>query len=252
VGVISDPVFLLVAVAAVSAMGLSKGGFSGLGLVSAPLLSLVMPPLQALGILLPILLAQDVVSVWAFRRTWSAWNLAVMLPGQLVGMGVAWVVAAHVDDAYVRLTIGIITLAFALNHWLGRRPAAGEYRPSAASGAVWGGVSGFTSFLANSGSPPFQMHVLPQRLDRETFVGTLTIFFAIGNAMKVVPFFFLGQLSPANMTTALALLPIAVLSNLAGVWLVRRTSNEVFYRLMYMLIFLVSLELIRNGVAGLL
>ena len=249
---ISDPVFYLVAVMAVTAMGLSKGGFSGLGLISAPLLSLAVPPLQALGILLPILLAQDVVSVWAFRRYWSAWNLAVMIPGQIAGIGLAWVIAAHVNDGFVRLALGLVTLAFTLNHWFGRRPVKSEVRPSTTGGVIWGALSGFTSFMANSGSPPFQMHVLPQRLEKETYVGTLTLFFAFGNALKVVPFFFLGQLSAANVATSLALLPVAVLTSVAGVWLVRRTSNKLFYRIIYVLIFLVSLELIRNGVAGLL
>jgi uncharacterized membrane protein YfcA len=250
--VISDPIFLLVAALAVTTLGLSKGGFSGVALIGTPLLSLVVPPLQALGILLPILLAQDVLSVWAFRRTWSGWNLAVMIPGQAVGMGVAWLAAAHVNDAYVRLAIATICLAFALNHWLGRPPRATGYRPSAASGVIWGGVSGFTSFLATSGSPPFQVHVLPQRLDRDTLVGTSNIFFAVGNAMKIVPFFFLGQLSSTNMAISLTLLPLAILTNVAGVWLVRRTPNELFYRIAYVLIFLVSLELIRNGLVSIL
>lgn len=249
---IGDPVSFLVAAIAVTTLGLSKGGFSGLGLIAAPLLSLVVPPLQALGILLPILLAQDVLSVGAFRRTWSGWNLAVMLPGQALGMGLGWLAAAHVNDAYVRLAIGIISAAFALNHWFGGRASHASHRPSAVSGAFWGGVSGLTSFLANAGSPPFQIHVLPQRLDKETYVGTLNIFFAIGNVMKIVPFFFLGQLSFGNLRISLALLPIAVLTNLAGVWLVRRTPTTVFYRIAYVLVFLVSLELIRNGLAGIL
>lgn len=248
----SEPAFYLVAALAVTLLGLSKGGFSGVGLIATPLLSLVMPPLQALGIMLPILLAQDVLSVWAFRRTWSGRNLAIMIPGQAVGMGLAWLAAAHVNDAYVRLAIGIISLAFALNHWLGPRMSELGRRPSTASGVFWGGVSGFTSFLATSGSPPFQIYILPQRLDKETLVGTSNIFFAIGNAMKIVPFFFLGQLSPTNMAISSALLPLAVLTNLAGVWLVRRTPNELFYRIAYVLVFLVSLELIRNGVVGIL
>jgi uncharacterized membrane protein YfcA len=245
--VITDPLFYLVAIVAVTALGLSKGGFAGLGLAATPLLSLVVPPLQAIGLLLPILLVQDVVSVGAYRKTWSGWNLAVMLPGMTVGIGVAWLAAAHVNDAYVRLAIGLTSLAFTLNHWFGRRPPELGARPSAASGAVWGGLAGFTSFLANSGAPPFQVHVLPQRLDKETYVGTLNIFFAACNAAKVVPFFFLGELHAGNLATSLTLLPLAVITNLAGVWLVRRTPQELFYRIAYILIFLVSLELIRQG-----
>ena len=113
-------------------------------------------------------------------------------------------------------------------------------------------MSGFTSFVANSGAPPYQVFVLPLRLDKETYVGTLNIFFALANLMKVVPFFFLGQLHPTNLMTSLTLLPLAVVTNLAGVWLVRRTPVELFYRIAYVLVFLVSLELIRNGLTSII
>jgi hypothetical protein len=249
--VITDPLFYLVAIVAVTTLGVSKGGFAGLGLAATPLLSTVVPPLQAIGILLPILIVQDVVSVWAYRKTWSGWNLAVMIPGQMIGTGLAWLAAAHVHDAYVQLAIGLTSLAFTLNHWFGRRPPETGTRPSAASGVVWGGLAGFTSFLANSGAPPFQVHVLPQRLDKETYVGTLNIFFAVGNAAKIVPFFFLGELHTGNLLTSATLLPLAVVTNLAGVWLVRRTPQALFYRIAYILIFLVSLELLRQGLTSL-
>ena len=249
---ITDPLFYLVAIAAVTALGLSKGGFAGLGLAATPLLTLVVPPLQAIALLLPILVVQDVLSVWVYRKSWSGWNLAVMVPGAIVGTGVAWLVAAHVNDAYVRLAIGLTSLAFTLNHWFGKRPPETGTQPSAGSGVFWGSLAGFTSFLANSGAPPFQVHVLPQRLDKETYVGTLTLFFASCNALKVVPFFFLGELHTGNLLTSLTLLPLAVATNLAGVWLVRRTPTDLFYRIAYILIFLVSLELIRNGLTSIL
>ncbi len=249
---ITDPLFYLVAIVAVALLGISKGGFAGLGLVSTPLLSLVVPPLQAIGILLPILLVQDVVSVWAWRRTWNGKILAIMIPGQVVGTALAWLVVAHVHDAHVQLAIGIISLAFTLNHWFGRRPPASGAPPSTARGVFWGALSGFTSFVANSGAPPYQVFVLPLRLDKETYVGTLNIFFALANLMKVVPFFFLGQLHTTNLMTSLTLLPLAVVTNLAGVWLVRRTPVELFYRIAYVLVFLVSLELIRNGLTGII
>ena len=78
---ITDPLFYLLAIPAVTLLGLSKGGFAGLGMISTPLLALVVPPLEAAAILLPILICQDAISVWTYRRAWSAWNLKVLLPG---------------------------------------------------------------------------------------------------------------------------------------------------------------------------
>jgi uncharacterized protein len=101
--IITDPLFYLLAIPAIVALGLGKGGFAGVGMISTPLLALTMPPLQAAAILLPIVLCQDVISAWTYRRRWSAWNLKVLLPGSVAGVGAAWLFAAYVPNAYVEV-----------------------------------------------------------------------------------------------------------------------------------------------------
>src|SRR5215469_9499075 len=119
--VITDPFFYLLALPAITVLGLGKGGFAGIGMAAAPLLSLYIPPLQAAAILLPILLCQDAISVWTYRRDWDAWNVKVMTVGALIGLGAAWLFAAFVSDAAVRLIVGLIGGSFVLNAWF-RRP----------------------------------------------------------------------------------------------------------------------------------
>jgi uncharacterized membrane protein YfcA len=232
-------------------LGLAKGGFSGAGLIATPLIALTVPSVQAAAIVLPILLVQDVISVWVYRRDWDAWNLKVLLPGAVIGIGAGWALAAYVSEPYVRLALGLITCAFVLNVWLGAERAI-AIRPSAASGMFWGALSGFTSMISHAGAPPFQMHVLPQRLDRVTFAATAAVFFAAVNAIKVAPFFLLGQFSTDNLATSAVLFPFAIVTNLFGIWLVRVTPAETFYRVTYFLVFLISLELIRGGATGIL
>ncbi len=250
--VISDPIFYAVAAISVILLGLAKGGFYGLGVMATPILALVVSPLQAAGILLPILLVGDAISVWAYRRSWDPWNLKVVFPGLLIGVGVGWSLAAWVPEGYVRIVIGLIALAFVLNYWFGRGVPDQSYRPSAITGTFWGAVSGFTSFVAHAGGPPYAMHMLPQRLDREIFAGTTTILFATVNALKVYPYFALGQLTPFNLWTSAVLFPLAVATTFFGVWLVRRVSQEQFYRATYLIMFFVSLELLRGGVFAIL
>jgi len=250
--VLTDPIFYLAAVVAVTFLGLAKGGFAGVGLVATPLLSLVVPPVQAAAIVLPILLVQDVISVWVYRHDWDPWNLKVMLPGSIFGVGAAWALAAHVSDAQVRLAVGLIALVFVLGYWFMPLPKKERGRPNALLGIFWGGASAFTSALSHAGGPPFQIYVLPQRLSKLRFVGTATIFFAIVNWMKLVPFFALGQFSSANIKTSLVLIPLAAATNLLGVWLVRITPTEWFYRIAYALVFLISLALIKSGLSSLL
>jgi len=256
--VITDPWFYLLAIPAVTVLGLGKGGFAGLGMVATPMLALVMPPLQGAAILLPILIVQDVISLWAYRHAWSAWNLKVLMPGSLIGMAVATAFASSVSNAAIELTIGAIGLCFVGYTWLGKLviPALRDLadkprRPPVPLGLLWGAMSGFMSLLIQVGAPPFQIHMLPQRLDKLTLVGTSVIFFAFMNWMKVVPYLALGQFSPRNFATSVVLLPLAVAANFLGIWLVHRTPTERFYQIAYVLMLVISLGLLWQGWSGL-
>jgi uncharacterized protein len=249
--IISDPYFYCAAIPAVILLGLSKGGFASVGMTATPLLALYLPPLEAAALLLPLVISQDLISIHVYRRDWDASNLKILLPGAVIGMAFGWLIASHVSDNAVRLSVGIIGMAFIANMWL-RRAIVEPRRMSTASGVFWGALSGFTSFMTQGGSPPFQVYVLPQRLPKLVLVGTTTMFFAAVNAMKIIPYFMLGQFTARNLSTSLALLPIAVAANFAGVWLVRRTPMEVFYRIAYVLLLMISVTLLWQGCSELL
>ena len=117
---LSDPWFVAAALLGVTLLGVSKGGFFGLGVMALPLMSLFVSPLQAAAIILPTALAQDVLTVWTYRHNWSAWNLKLMLPSMTVGIGVAWLMAASLSPAHIRLAIGLIAALFVIRHWAGR------------------------------------------------------------------------------------------------------------------------------------
>jgi uncharacterized membrane protein YfcA len=250
--VITDPLFYAFAVPAVVFLGLSKGGFSGIGMVSTPLLALILPPLEAAAILLPIILIQDAVSVWVYRRVWDPWNLKVMIPGCVIGVGMAWLLAAHVSDGVIRLVVGLIALGFVgyafLRHMLPGEPP----KPRASHGVFWGALSGFTTTLIQIGAPPYYAFVLPQRLEKMIYVGTTVMFFAAANAMKVAPYFALGQFSPAGLATSFALFPLAIACNFLGIYLVRVTPEAMFYRITNVIVLLLGCELTRQGITELL
>ncbi len=80
--------------------------------------------------------------------------------------------------------------------------------------------------------------------------GTAVIFFAVVNVVKVVPYFFLGQFSTANLATSATLVPLAALAALMGVWLVKVVPRDTFYRVTYVVVFVVALKLIWDGTVG--
>lgn len=224
-----------------------------MGLLALPLMALVVSPVRAAAIMLPIMIVQDTVAVWAYRRDWDRRNLVILLPSATVGVVLGYLLAEYVSDAGVALAVGLLSIGFAARQLVRADGAAmAKERPGGvAAGWFWGVLTGFTSMIGNAGAPTFQVYIMPQRLPRHVFAGTGCIFFAILNWIKILPFFALGQLTPENLTTAFALFPVAIASTWAGVLLVRRVSGERFYALIYGLLILVGLKLTWDGLAAL-
>ncbi len=248
-----DWTFYMAAVPAVVLLGLSKGGFSGLSNLAMPLLVLTISPVRAAAIILPILLVQDWVSVWAFRRDFNARNLAILIPAALIGVAAGWLLAARVQEAAVRLAVGLISVGFVVFMLLRDRLAGGAAAPAnVAPGIFWGALAGFTSFVSHAGAPPVMVYVMPQKLAPRVFAGTLTMFFAAVNLLKAPPYFLLGQFSANNLAASATLFPLAIAATFAGVWLVRRVSAERFYPIVLVVTFLIGVKLSYDGLREIL
>lgn len=243
-----DPSVIVISFLAVFLVALSKSGLvSSLSFVGVPLLSIVMPVTDAIGIMLPVLISMDVIGLIAYRREFHLPNLKILLPGAIIGIFVGWMLVAFISEGAVRLMVGIVTVLFCLNEWLPWRKNLGEAKPSIGWGGFWGSIAGFTSFVSHTGGPPFQIYMLPQRLKPALYAGTSVIFFAVVNATKLVPYAFLGQLSPTNLMRSASLVPVAIIGMLVGVFLVRRISADLFYKMAYVLAFILALKLIYDG-----
>ncbi|NOX68199.1 MAG: sulfite exporter TauE/SafE family protein [Gammaproteobacteria bacterium] len=251
---ISEPLFYAATVPAILIFGISKGGFGGgLGVLAIPLMALVMSPLQAAAILLPILCLMDLFGLWAYRGKWIATELRILVPASLLGIGVGTLLFEYMSPAVVRLLLGIVALSFTLQYWLVhnfRRETKHSVYP-ASVGILAAGAAGFTSFIAHAGAPPLNMYLLRRGMDRSRFVGTSVVFFAVVNYVKLVPYAWLGQFDRSNLYTALVLSPLAPIGIGAGVWLHNRVSDRFFFRFVYVLLFVVGIKLIYDGISGL-
>ena len=149
-----------------------------------------------------------------------------MLPASFLGVAVGYFTAAMVSADGIRLIVGLLALWFApTGSWRSRHRV--EPRPrSTAARRLWGSVAGFASFVSHAGGPPFQIDVMPLSLPPPVYAGTSVLFFASTNAVKLIPYFLLGQFSADNLETSAVLMPLAPLATLAGVWLVRRIDPK--------------------------
>ena len=224
-------VFWAVALTAVTLTGLSKGGFAGVGAISTPMLALVMPPASAAALLLPILILQDMVGVWAFRRTIDRRILMIMLPGAALGIVAAALFASRAPQQAMMVTLGLISIAFGGFRLWGARPGAAAVASPGKGpvGFLLGIASGFSSQIAHAGQPPFQIWVLPQRLEANVLIGTSALYYAALNWMKLPAFALTGQFARVDLTRLLVLAPVSVATTLLGVWLVRRVEASRFY-----------------------
>ncbi len=245
-----EPIFWAVAVISVLITGISKGGFGGLALLAVPLMSLVISPVQAAGIMLPILIVMDWVSVWSYRKHWNKRILMLTLPGAFVGIVFGGLFAGYVNDQFVRICVGVIAVVFPLYVFFKPKSRPSSIKGNKSLGILAGSISGFTSFIAHAGGPPFQAYAIPQELEKRVYAGTSVMFFFVVNMVKVAPYAMLGQFDRTNLTTSLFLIPIAPLGVLIGVWLVKKIDQALFFRIIYLLIFSVGLKLLWDGLIG--
>ena len=85
-------------------------------------------------------------------------------------------------------------------------------------------------------------------MDKTSCVGTFTLAFAIINAVKLIPYYFLGQLAPSNLTISLILLPLAPISIYIGYYLHKKVSEKIFYNFIYLFLGIGGIKLIYDGI----
>ena len=231
-------------------IGMSKGGLPLVGMMSVPVLSLVMSPVKAAVLLLPLFVISDAVGVWLYRKQYSLVNLKILIPAGIAGVLFGWLTAAMISEQTIKFLIGLVGVSFCLQTWFKRGQ---DHAPKTASwpkGLFWGGAAGFTSFIAHAGGPPFQIFVLPQKLPKAEFAGTATILFAIINVAKIGPYQNLSPYSEEDFWKIAVLVPFALLGTFLGAYLTKRIADAWFFKLVQVGLFLLSIKLIHDAIFG--
>lgn len=238
--------FWIVAGLAAFLLGLSKGGVPIVAMLSVPLLALYMEPALAAGLLLPLYIMADWYAIYLFRRNFSKLNLKILVPAGALGIFIGYGSVTLVSADFVKLLLAGIGLSY-LFTTVRARVSKQEVPPKPASvprGLFWGALAGFTSYIAHAGGPPYQAYILPQKLDKMTFLGTTAIFFSLVNLMKLPPFILAGQMDWGTVTQAMWLAPFALLGAFSGAQFSKWVPERIFYMLIETALGLVSLLLL--------
>lgn len=241
---ITDWYFYAVAVPAVLLLGISKSGFgAGFGSLAVPLMALSVTVPEAAAILMPVLLLVDLLGLAAFRRDFDRALLKFLIPFGLLGTLLGALLFKVLDAHIVAGIVGGCTLLFLAQRLL-FPPRPDSVAAPRWIGAVLTVISGFTSFVAHAGGPPLSAYVIPMRLAPVVFSATMAVFYFAINLSKWIPYAWLGLLDARNMSTSVVLLPFAAVGVWIGVRIARRINALLFYRLIYLGMFLTGSKLL--------
>lgn len=226
-------------------IGLSKGGLGGLlGSLATPLMALVMPPDQVVGLLLPLLMFADVFSVISYWKRWK-WRLVLLLlPGGVVGVTLATFFITHAPTRTLGIGLGIIILVFTLykifEKYILRLSA---YQGHAWHGLLAGALAGFSSGLAHAGGPPVTIYLLLQKITPIEFNATSVLFFAILNWIKVPYYLYAHLFNLPRLLQIIWLTPIIPICVGIGRWAAGKINRQLFERIIVVLLLITGLLL---------
>lgn len=271
-----------VALLAVFLIGVTKSGFgSGVGLMIVPMMAIAMGHIPgrgsqaALGLLLPLLVLGDLISVWQYRKTFftppGAWQvLSVrqimrrLLPGTFCGVALGalllWYFHSQQNrengqkmvEGLIRTEIGVESVLLVSLHWWNQyRGVQKHLMPEPLRSHAVGAFAGASSTLAHAAGPIIAMYLLPLKLDRQLYVGTSALYFFILNSSKLPVYWQAGQFEHAELGFTLKFLPLVVCGALFGFWVNKRLGDKVFTKVVYLLTFVLGWYILIDGAASL-
>ena len=242
--------------AAVIVIGIAKSGFGGgVGILAVPLMAAAIDPGAALGVMLPILIAADVVAVAQHHRHFSGFHLGWSLLGAAVGIAfgtvVLWLFQVSESQArMLNLTVGGVCVGFVAVQVYrllgGKVPKVPDNRRSAIGA---GGLAGAVSTLAHAAGPVMTIYLLEHRLAKQRLVSTLVLFFFVVNIAKLPTYLGQGIINTQTLQASAWLILLVPVGSLIGIWLHRMVAEKPFALIMYVGALAAGARMVWKGMA---
>lgn len=227
-------------------VGVSKGGEAGtLGALGAPLMALVIPAKQAIGIVLPILMVADIFAVALHWHRWKSDLVVLLLPGAIVGVTIGTLLITNAPTAAIQRGFGTVVLLFTLYKVFEKRIlGAVTYAAHDWHGMLAGLISGVASALAHNGGPPVSIYLMMQGVEPREFISTSAIFFLLLNWIKIPYYYFANLFDLQKLLSIIWLLPLVPLGVWVGRWIGYRLKKATFDRIILGLVALTGVLLV--------
>jgi uncharacterized protein len=227
-------------------VGVSKTGIAGLGILTVAMFTTILPAREAVGAVLVILLAGDLVAVTVYRREASWPHLGRLFPWTALGIMLGAFTLGQLNEPLLRALIGGILVLLVTVHFVRRRSVAAVETANLPwwVAALTGLLAGFTTMIANAAGPVMILYLLAMRLPKMQFIGTAAWFFLVVNLFKVPFSYSLGMISANSLSLSLWLVPLTVAGALSGRWLIARIDQQLFETLALALTLVAGVRLI--------
>ena len=237
--------FFFTVVPAIILYGIAKSGLGGsMTLISVPLMTIVMPLNQALGIILPILIFSDFIAVYKYRKEFDLGTLKLMVLFAAIGIIIGSLTFSYFSEDLLKIIVGIMGFLFAGHYFLFKKNKEEKSKKNFFKGGICSTIAGFTSFCVHAGGTPTSIYLLPLRLKKEIYVGTRVIFFTFVNLIKLPFYIHLSMMNFQTFKQSMILVPLAIIGIYIGYRILKIIDEKLFYNIIYILILFSSSKLI--------
>ncbi len=210
--------------------GLTKAGLSGANIVAIPILAMVFGARESSGLLLGVLMTADLVAIAKYRKDGHFSHLRRLMPWATAGVLLGVLVGGMVQESVFKLLMTAFILASsAIMVYREIRGSAWVLPERWWAAAPLGLLAGFSSMVGNAAGSVMGLYLLSSGLGKGHIVGTSAWFFFLINIVKL-PFhiFSWGTFTLGSLGADLAVAPVAVLSTVLGVRVVKLIPEKPY------------------------
>ena len=234
--------------------GISKGGFgSGAAFLAAPILTAMVGPQFAIGLMLPLLMLMDVTGLYFYWGKWAKEASFILILGAIPGIILGTLFFSLANPFFLKGIIGLIAIIYVINQLVFKnlRVPPSKKLATNLAGYILATISGFTSCISHAGGPSIAIYLLSKNIAKTEFQATTILTFWAINIFKLFPFLHFGFINKYTLIFSFWLIPMALLGTWIGVKLHFIISEKFFYSLINCLLFLTGTKLIYDAFVGL-